>query len=269
MKKTFTSILFLVTTFAVATIGQTPSTTFATQEASWTSKLATNVVAGDGSSVRPLGIQGNGGAAEFGGTLNVVGALSTSNPFTISYASSLTGFTFTRPTVGTSTWDWAGGNLNWTLSSGNFRLLYPGAVLSLRASTTTSTTKNMVISSPGYDTAIGEVGVLQWVNGVSENILVLGSSQTSLNKPQRIIGAVASSNTATNSVLQTFQITSQGIRVDGTGAGGGPTITSGTGSPETVVTAPVGSVYLRTDGGAGTTFYVKEVGSGNTGWVGK
>ena len=43
----------------------------------------------------------------------------------------------------------------------------------------------------------------------------------------------------------------------------------GTGSPETVVTAPVGHVYLRSDGGAGTTLYIKESGAGNTGWIGK
>lgn len=45
--------------------------------------------------------------------------------------------------------------------------------------------------------------------------------------------------------------------------------TSGTGTPEGAVTAPVGSLFTRTDGGAGTTFYVKESGSGNTGWVAK
>lgn len=44
---------------------------------------------------------------------------------------------------------------------------------------------------------------------------------------------------------------------------------SGTGSPETVLTAPVGHLYLRTDGGVATTLYVKESGAGNTGWVGK
>lgn len=43
----------------------------------------------------------------------------------------------------------------------------------------------------------------------------------------------------------------------------------GSGSPETVVTAPVGSLFTRTDGGAGTTLYVKESGAGNTGWVAK
>lgn len=45
--------------------------------------------------------------------------------------------------------------------------------------------------------------------------------------------------------------------------------TEGTGSPEGVVAAPVGSTYQRRDGGALTSFYVKEVGSGNTGWVAK
>lgn len=44
---------------------------------------------------------------------------------------------------------------------------------------------------------------------------------------------------------------------------------SGSGSPESAVTAPVGSIYTRTDGGASTTLYVKESGSGNTGWVAK
>ncbi len=42
---------------------------------------------------------------------------------------------------------------------------------------------------------------------------------------------------------------------------------SGTGSPEGVLTAPVGTVYVRTDGGAGTCLYVKESGTGNTGWI--
>lgn len=44
---------------------------------------------------------------------------------------------------------------------------------------------------------------------------------------------------------------------------------TGTGSPEGAVTAPVGSLYTDTSGGAGTTLYVKESGAGNTGWVAK
>jgi hypothetical protein len=46
-------------------------------------------------------------------------------------------------------------------------------------------------------------------------------------------------------------------------------LVSGSGSPEGVVAAPVGSLYSRTDGGAGTTLYVKESGSANTGWIAK
>lgn len=46
-------------------------------------------------------------------------------------------------------------------------------------------------------------------------------------------------------------------------------ISSSSGTPEGVVTAPVGSIYLRDNGGASTTLYVKESGTGNTGWIAK
>jgi hypothetical protein len=44
---------------------------------------------------------------------------------------------------------------------------------------------------------------------------------------------------------------------------------AGSGSPETVVVGNVCDTYLRRDGGASTTFYVKESGTGNTGWIPK
>lgn len=43
----------------------------------------------------------------------------------------------------------------------------------------------------------------------------------------------------------------------------------GSGTPEAVVTAPIGSLFLRTDGSTNTTLYVKESGTGNTGWAAK
>ena len=43
-------------------------------------------------------------------------------------------------------------------------------------------------------------------------------------------------------------------------------IFSGTGTPESNVAAPVGAIFLRTDGGADSTLYSKESGSGDTGW---
>jgi len=47
------------------------------------------------------------------------------------------------------------------------------------------------------------------------------------------------------------------------------TIRSGSGSPEGVITAPVGSLYTNTAGSTSTTLYVKTSGSGNTGWTAK
>lgn len=46
-------------------------------------------------------------------------------------------------------------------------------------------------------------------------------------------------------------------------------IKTGVGSPEGVVIASIGTIYIRTDGGTNTTFYIKESGTGNTGWVAK
>lgn len=42
---------------------------------------------------------------------------------------------------------------------------------------------------------------------------------------------------------------------------------TGYGSPEGVVTAPIGATYLRLDGSAGQTLYIKSAGAGNTGWL--
>lgn len=61
-----------------------------------------------------------------------------------------------------------------------------------------------------------------------------------------------------------FQVTNGGVVTVN-----GVTQRSGAGSPEGVVTAVPGSLFFRTDGGAGATFYVKETGTGNTGWIAK
>lgn len=47
-------------------------------------------------------------------------------------------------------------------------------------------------------------------------------------------------------------------------------ILAGTGEPGAGgVVAPIGSIYLRIDGGTSTTLYVKESGTDSTGWVAK
>lgn len=48
---------------------------------------------------------------------------------------------------------------------------------------------------------------------------------------------------------------------------GGVRLMAGSGTPEGVKDAPVGTLYQRTDGAEGTVLYAKESGTGNTGWV--
>jgi ethanolamine utilization microcompartment shell protein EutS len=63
---------------------------------------------------------------------------------------------------------------------------------------------------------------------------------------------------------------SEKLEVAGNIKVGNATIRTGTGNPEGVVTGKVGDLFLRTDGGSGSTLYVKESGNGtNTGWAGK
>jgi hypothetical protein len=58
------------------------------------------------------------------------------------------------------------------------------------------------------------------------------------------------------------------VLIDTAGGSTGRMLKWGSGAPEGAVTASIGSIYLRVDGGAGTTFCVKETGtSSNTGWV--
>ena len=49
----------------------------------------------------------------------------------------------------------------------------------------------------------------------------------------------------------------------------GSLVFSGRGTPEGRVTAGVGATYHRVDGGASTSFYVKESGVSSTGWIAK
>lgn len=44
---------------------------------------------------------------------------------------------------------------------------------------------------------------------------------------------------------------------------------SGYGTPEGAVKANVGSIFMRLDGGANTSIYIKETGSDGNGWTAK
>ena len=56
------------------------------------------------------------------------------------------------------------------------------------------------------------------------------------------------------------KITANGEEVD---------ITMGYGTPEATITKKIGSIYMRLDGGANTSVYIKESGTGSSGWVAK
>lgn len=91
------------------------------------------------------------------------------------------------------------------------------------------------------------------------------NGSTSLGDNKDCILCIKAPNQVTGETITPAAVISDSVTL-GTG---GPSWRTGTGTPEGSLTAPVGSLYSRTDGGAGTTLYVKESGTGNTGWVGK
>lgn len=72
-----------------------------------------------------------------------------------------------------------------------------------------------------------------------------------------------------STVITNASTTAQLATMADTPVAGIVTVSAGDGSPEGVVTAVKGSIYQRTDGGLGTTFYVKETGTGTSGWLPK
>jgi len=89
--------------------------------------------------------------------------------------------------------------------------------------------------------------------------------KTAINGANGLFPLTNNTSTVGNSSLKWSSVAATSFLV-GTSS---VTFTSDTGSPEGVLTAIVGSLYTRTNGGANTTLYVKESGTGNTGWVAK
>jgi len=100
--------------------------------------------------------------------------------------------------------------------------------------------------------------------------------------PAELALSLADTAGPTNSIRQVFRVTSdgetqtlRGVRAGGPGTlptaiGSGSLWSSGTGDPNGVVIGSPGDLFSRQDGGAGTSFYVKESGvATNLGWVGK
>ena len=95
--------------------------------------------------------------------------------------------------------------------------------------------------------------------------LTLSTNKVGINKttPTVALDVVGDSNvsgTLVAAVVQSPQVDSPAVNVSDA------FVRAGNGHPDGVVTAPVGSVYMRKDGDVGTTLYTKATGTGNTGW---
>jgi hypothetical protein len=100
---------------------------------------------------------------------------------------------------------------------------------------------------------------------VSDNVISSGTVGVAIDAT--VTDATVSNNAINSRLTSTPLSLATPVRTGG--AGHKASEYSGTGTPEGTVTAAVGSRYFRLDGGAGTVFYVKESGTGNTGWVAK
>lgn len=107
----------------------------------------------------------------------------------------------------------------------------------------------------------GSTRFTEWVSGADQNWFIQRHDDSG-NPVSNPLGIVRSNGRV--------QLGDAGATAGLEFGNSGPRDMAGSGSPEGVVSAPVGSTWRRTNGGAGTTFWVKESGgTGNTGWVAK
>lgn len=146
----------------------------------------------------------------------------------------------------------------------------PSGITPTLASSSPDTNADLNLASQGSGVVRANGGEIPTLN----NSKTFTSKTINLSN-NTIIGTLSQFNTALSDadfvstsgaeVLSNKTLTAPKI----SGGSGTATITAGTGTPEGVETATVGSLFVRTDGGAATTLYVKETGTGNTGWVAK
>jgi len=119
-------------------------------------------------------------------------------------------------------------------------------------------TPRMILSANTLSFA--NVGVIGFGSGGGA---VAGSTDTAFSRVSA--GVMGLGTGAAGSMAAELALTRLRVGASATG----PFWSSGSGTPEGAVAAPVGSLFSRTDGGANTVLYVKESGAGNTGWVSK
>jgi len=186
-----------------------------------------------------------------------------------------------------------GGSTNTTLVSNNGSLLYTGSLFVYPGAFTNVTAgANRPVQATTIDTSSAETSLRPAVHAGQvpgtqthagmgaiiaanrENLIAWGydfGDNPVFQVAARPFSADTGAPWDASSQIQFEVLADGGISVEGNYImfGNGRSFRSGAGSPEGVVTAPVGSLYTRTDGGLTTTLYVKTSGTGNTGWTGK
>ncbi|NBW08429.1 MAG: hypothetical protein EBR82_10410 [Caulobacteraceae bacterium] len=166
-----------------------------------------------------------------------------------------TAATFTLPSTGDLRWDGGGYVTIGASSSLVFRNLSAATILTLDGSSQNATfaaaVKLAAGNALGFGSTGGANGFAQYYNSTDDKLYLYNSNGgATLVATERTTGNTKFTGT---------------VAVQGTAA----QIYSGTGSPEGVVTASPGSLYLNVSGGNNTTLYVKQSGTGNTGWNAK
>jgi hypothetical protein len=130
--------------------------------------------------------------------------------------------------------------------------------------TTGEVTLDNFRSTDTRGTKLQTYGVACTIASPSRLTLIGGDYTGNLNDPGLFFSTTPTTFVNRGAVISTTAGNNYDSDVSGARRG------SGTGTPEGSKAWPVGSTYQRTDGGAGTSWYVKETGgSTSTGWVGK
>lgn len=179
-----------------------------------------------------------GGASDVSLSRNAATSLLSNSDVTISKASATATLTGTNPLLLLSGTGFSGPIIRLTANSGQPKIIdfQTGGVMRFRLYTDSVAESG---SSVGSDFSIARK-----VDGGSETNALTISRATG----KTTLGSVGAS---------------AGLELGSSG----PRMMSGTGSPEGVVTAPIGSIWYQSDSTVGVTHWRKATGAGNTGWV--
>ena len=186
-----------------------------------------------------------------GGTYTFSGPVSVDD--TTDSTSTTTGSVHTDGGLGVAKASFFGDDITLTGSGRIFKILDTGSNASHLTATIGNLSGSLVVERPGANQ--GYAALRYAGNSASLALQSLNGTEFTLTK-----------TTGGDVIASGNMILASGKGID---FNFGPEILSGTGTPEGAVTAAIGSMYLRADGGAGTSMYIKESGTGNTGWAAK